>query len=199
MAHRVHQRGQSNFLPQPSDKNLDELGIVFMLAFPNPLAQFDPGKDATGLAHQNSKQSELARRKVEETAGALCFLLDEIESQIADAKRNLWFFRVTPPEGPDAGEQFLHGKGFGEVIISAELQAGDSIIQFAARGQDQDTMRHMLGAQSPQHFEAIDSGQTDVEHEQIIRLCLNFTQSSFAIVSDDGFMARVPERGRNVP
>jgi len=199
MAHGVHQRRQSNFFPQPSDKNLDELGVVFMFPLPNPFAQFDSGKDATGLAHENFEQRQLARRKIEVTAATMHFLADEIQGQVADAKRDLWFFRVTPPQCPHAGQQFLHGKRFGEIIIGAELQARHAIVQFAARGQDQDTMRHMFGAQSPQHFETIDARQTNIEHKEIEGFFLNFTQGGFTIMNDDGFMACLPERGSDVP
>jgi hypothetical protein len=57
----------------------------------------------------------------------------------------------------------------------------------------------MFRTQSPQHFETIDTRQTNIEDEEIKGFFLNSTEGGFAIMSDDRFVARVPERGSDVP
>ena len=127
------------------------------------------------------------------------FLVDKIQSEVANTKRYFRLLRVTAPERTHTRQQFLHREGFREIIIRPELQTGDAIIQLAARGQHQHPVRHILGAQSAQDFEAIDARQSDVEHQEIERFFLNFTQGGLAIVNHNRVVARFHQGGSDMP
>ena len=52
-----------------------------------------------------------------------------------------------------------------KIIVGANLQTHDAVHVLAARGKQQDRNPRFV-AQPPQHFEAIQAGQHDVEHHQ---------------------------------
>src|SRR5581483_7912180 len=102
-------------------------------------------------------------------------------------------------EGAHASEQFLHGKGFGQVIIRAELQAGDPVVDCAARGEEQDTTGQMFGAQPFQDVEPVDAGQANVEDDEVEAAAARLVQCRFAVANYLGMVASLGERGGDLP
>ncbi len=67
----------------------------------------------------------------------------------------------------DSQDQLTRRKGLGDVVVGADLEAGDALVGLAERGQHDDRQVRMLGAHSPAHFEPVDLGQHQVEHHQV--------------------------------
>jgi hypothetical protein len=70
---------------------------------------------------------------------------------------------------PDAGDDFAGRKGFGHIVVAAELESEDAIDFTVARGEEKH--RHGGGfAQGPANIETAHVGQADVEDEEVVRL-----------------------------
>src|SRR5437763_11592374 len=116
-------------------------------------------------------------------------MIRQTESEIANAKVEWRLFSKTAAQGADAGDQFLHGKWFGQIIIRAELQARDTIFDFATSGKDQNAARNVARAQAAQDFKPVHSWKPNIEHDQVERRLRSVAQCSFAIVSHHRIMA----------
>ena len=65
----------------------------------------------------------------------------------------------------DPGGELARRERLRDVVVGAELEAGDPVGLLVARGQHHD--RHLrLGAHLPADLEAVDPGQADVEHDE---------------------------------
>ena len=57
----------------------------------------------------------------------------------------------------------------------------------------------MLRPQPLQHLKAVDSGQADIEHDEIERRLSHFVQSRFAVVNCFWIVARLGQCRRDLP
>ena len=69
----------------------------------------------------------------------------------------------------NAGDQFLDVKRFGQVIIRAEVQPFEPLVEFAARRQQDDGQRHFPFAQIAENAQPILARQHDVEDRHVVR------------------------------
>ena len=77
----------------------------------------------------------------------------------------------TAQDGRDAREQLHQRERLGDVVVGAELEAAHAIELGAARREHDH--RHAAGraaaaADPPAHLEAVEVGQHDVEHDQVV-------------------------------
>ena len=121
-------------------------------------------------------------------------MIRQIESEIANAQVEWRLFSKTAAQGAHPRNQFLHGKWFGQIIIRAELQARDTILDLGAGGEHQDTARNVTRAQPAQDFKPVHSWQPNIEHDQVERRFRCIAQGGFAIVSHDRVMAGFGQR-----
>jgi hypothetical protein len=66
-------------------------------------------------------------------------------------------------ERVDARQQLAERERLGEVVVGAGVEAGDAILDAAARGEDQDQRRVAGGAQAAQQLAAVLVGKAEVE------------------------------------
>lgn len=74
---------------------------------------------------------------------------------------------ATAQEGADAGKEFLAAEGFDQVIVGAEVEAADAILDAASGGEDEDGA---VEAESPQvtaEGEAVEAGEHEIEKDQV--------------------------------
>ena len=121
-------------------------------------------------------------------------MIRQIESEIANAQVERRFFGKTAAQGAHPRNQFLHRKWFGQIIIRAQLQARDTILDLAAGGEHQDTARNVARTQATQDFKPVHSWQPNIEHDQVERRLRRIAQCGFAIVSHDRIVAGFDQR-----
>ena len=71
---------------------------------------------------------------------------------------------AAPRQRANSRHQFGAGEGFDKVIVGARFQAAHAVFDGVAGGQQQHRQGVAARAQAPQHFEAVDAGQADVDH-----------------------------------
>ncbi len=77
---------------------------------------------------------------------------------------------AAPDQRAGARFQLGQGEGLGEVVVGTEVQAAHAVFHGAMRGQDQHRHRVAPLAQAPQHFQAVQAGQADIEDGQRVIL-----------------------------
>ncbi len=75
-----------------------------------------------------------------------------------------------PQQSPQARQHFLHVEGFGDIVVGAGVDALDLVAPPVTGGQDQD--RHRASALAPRlkDRDPVAFGQSDIEHDRVIRL-----------------------------
>src|SRR4029077_16305110 len=130
---------------------------------------------------------------------AMHLMACQIERQITNTKLEYRFFRIPSPQRSYTCQQFPHCKWLWQVIIGAELYPGNTVLYFTACGQHQHTTGKMFRTQMPEDFKAVDSGQNNIQHNQIERRCFCLIQSFFTVVGDDWIVPGLGERRCNLP
>ncbi|MNN00766.1 hypothetical protein D3C81_1133680 [compost metagenome] len=77
---------------------------------------------------------------------------------------------AAPDQRAGARFQLSQGEGLGEVVVGAEVQAAHAVFHGTMRSQDQHRHRVAPLAQAPQHFQAVQAGQADIEDGQRVVL-----------------------------
>src|SRR5438874_2047337 len=100
-------------------------------------------------------------------------------------KLERWFFRITSSQRIYACHQFPHCKWLWQIIICPKSQPGNTVLDLAASGKDQNAAGDMLRVQTPQDFKPVHPWQDNIQENQIegsFRRCI---QSSFAVMDDN--------------
>ena len=87
-------------------------------------------------------------------------------------------------QGPDAGHELGEGEGLGQVVVGAERQALDPVVDAARRGQHEDAGRERLAGQPPADLVAMDDGQVAVEHHDVVAVDGDPIEGGAAVVGD---------------
>ena len=78
--------------------------------------------------------------------------------------------RVAAQQRAHARLELGHRERLGQVIVGTEVEAVHAVLDRVARGEHEDADRGSAGAQSAQDLEAVDVGEPDVEHDEIVDL-----------------------------
>ena len=92
--------------------------------------EFIPGDNTADCAHQVFEYIELDRREIERCLASPCLSGLRFDPELAavEFSRALAHGRSTAPQhSANAGKEFFGAEGFGQVIVGARIQPGDSI------------------------------------------------------------------------
>src|SRR6266571_2692105 len=99
---------------------------------------------AAGMAHQVLQQGKLFGRQFDDTTGTTRFVPHEVERQIAHRELE-GLIKTTvaaAEEGVNARQQFLHGEGLGQVVISPHVETRHTILDCTTRCEHQHRRAH---------------------------------------------------------
>ena len=72
--------------------------------------------------------------------------------------------------GADAGFEFVHIKGFDDVVVCAAVQACNAAVNIVAGGENQHGGKVLLTAQVLQYVQSVPFRQPQIQQQQIIAL-----------------------------
>lgn len=67
----------------------------------------------------------------------------------------------------DAGEDFAHAEGFGDVVVGAEFESDDGVDFFGFGGEKEERNLRVVTANSFADFVTVEFGHHDVETDEI--------------------------------
>jgi hypothetical protein len=182
---RVDQRDAESgvhFLPEAGDENFDRAGVVFVVALPDALAQFGAGKRAAGLLEEDLEDVEFAGRERDDLPGAGDAPMTDVHVEIGDLQEIVGARRGgAAAERLDAGDELVHREGFCEVIVGAGLESFDAVFDLAPGGEDEHAGGRTALTQAGENREAVERGQVEVEHDEVVRLFEGGAQAERAV------------------
>jgi len=75
---------------------------------------------------------------------------------------------IAPPEGADARDQLVEGERLAEVVVRAQLQPVDPILDVGGRGEHQDAAGRAVAHQPAADPVAVHGRQVAVEHDHVV-------------------------------
>src|SRR6185436_6622547 len=104
-----------------------------------------------------------------------------VDLQVGDADHSLAHAVAAADEGAQAGQELGELEGLDQVVVGAGVEAAHPVRQPIARGEDQHRGRILLFPQGPQHGQAVQLGQHDVEDDRVIRVGLRVPEALLAV------------------
>lgn len=97
-------------------------------------------------------------------------------------------------QGAESGEEFLEGKGFGEVVIGSRVEPFDFVIDAVEGGQHDDRGRDTGLAEGSTDLEPGHAGEHHVEEDDGVGFVEGESEARFAIVGDVGMVSLLAKR-----
>ena len=170
---------------QPSDGNLDDIGLAVEIHVPHLLGDFGPRQDLAVPAQQQGEQQELLGGQVQPLSGAGGLAAHQVHFKIGHAQdRGVHGVarRLSPAhQGLQTRHEFRKRKGFDQIVVRTAAQTGDTILDAVQRGQHQ----HGCGlarTQRCQQREAVKPRQHAIEHDGVVAALQRQVQPVHAVV-----------------
>ena len=91
---------------------------------------------------------------------------------------------AAPRERPDAGDELGERERLGKVVVCAEAEPVDAVLDRVGGGQHQDAAAAALLDERPADLVAVDLRQVAVEHDHVVALARHVTESVLAVEGD---------------
>src|SRR6516225_6324247 len=144
-------------------------GVVFnvFIEAPYRLDNRCPCQYPARSPHHELEEPVLGRSEVNLLFTARYPPVSWIEDQIIDTQ--LWWQhrRTAPGEGANSGQQFGKCEGLSQVVIDSYVEAMRHVWYCITRRQHQDWSLSLAFPQAPCHFEAVQPGEHDVQHNDV--------------------------------
>src|SRR5215831_15598326 len=176
---------------EPRDVHVERLGRAPPLAVPDLPHDLFPRDHLPGVVHQHTQQVEL--------------LGGELELVVADPGApgvrvhphplHGAGLRAAPAEqGTDPGQKLGQPERLGHVVVGARVEPDHRVHLVRPRGEDQDGDGLPFRAQTPAYFQAVQLGQSDVEHDQVEPAGHGRIQRARAVRRNVDVIAFAPQR-----
>src|SRR3954452_7245078 len=156
---------------QVADVRLDDVVLAVEVVLPDVVEDLLLGQDALGVEEEVAEQAELGGGELDLVARAPDLVAVLVQLQVAVAQPRRSVAVVSAPdaaqEGGDPERELLEREGLGDIVVTAAYEARDAVVLGVARGEEDHRDEIARGAQPAAHFEAVDVGEHDVEHDEV--------------------------------
>jgi hypothetical protein len=135
---------------------------------PGSFEQFLGGQDQPRRGEQTFEQCELLGTQLEPPAGAEGRPASRIQHDVAAAEGRWKRRGGTARQGADPGDQFGEGERLGQVVVGAETQPVDPVLDRAGRGQHQHPGLGASVRKLPADVVTADAWQVAVENHHVV-------------------------------
>ncbi len=158
-------------LAQVAHVGLDHVGLTTEVVVPDVVQDLGLGEDLTGIAEEEAQEVELGRRQLDQRPRPAHLVRALVHLEIGELQEALVAgVDARPPEqGPDAGDDLGQGEGLGDVVVPADGEPGDLVLQRVAGREEQYGRPDPVGAQPPGDLEPVEVRKHDVEDDQVGR------------------------------
>ncbi len=122
----------------------------------------------SGVMHEVGENTELMTGEFDGDSGEGDTGGAGIEDKRPAAQLRMGDATGAPDEGSNAGQNFLDAEGFGDIIVSAAVDALDLLVPTAAGGEDEDGSEDTGFAPAAEQGEPIDFRQTEIEDNGVV-------------------------------
>src|SRR5437667_3505124 len=153
-----------HLLTELPDADGDRVRITLVVV-PDPLLDILAREHPSLVAGERLQKSILPRRERDLPAGATHASRLGVDLQIIDPDEPRPVDRRAADERPHPNPQLRHLERLGQVVVRADLEPADSVLQGAASGQHQDRRRIAAPPERLAHLPAVDAGEHQVQDD----------------------------------
>jgi hypothetical protein len=133
------------------------------------------------MHHGQLARGQLQNLVVEINGAAFLFIAQCAQGDSFRGRSGCEAILAAAQQGAQACFQFVEVKGLGQIVVGTGVQAHDAVAHGAARGQDQHRRAQAQGPGALQHLQAVEAGQTQVQHHGIGFAGLPVSQGTGAV------------------
>jgi hypothetical protein len=156
-----------DFFAQPVHIHLDGVVADLLAPFAQVIDQLFLGDQAAGARQQDFQQAQLARRQVQHLVGDVGAAADLVVGQRTVFDDGGAAAGAAPGQGPHPRLQLGQRERLGHVIVGAQVEAVDALLDRIGRRQDQHRQQRGTRAQAAQHLQPGHFGQAQVQDQQV--------------------------------
>lgn len=177
-----------NFFAKGGEVEVDGVGEGFFVV-PDAFEDGFSGEDLALVSGEGFEEGEFSFGEFEVLSGAGGGVGASVDDEVGDLDAVGFKGGVASGEGADAGEEFGDGEGFDEVIVGADIEAGDFVFGGVAGGEHEDGGVETGAADGLGEFDAVHFGEHEVEDEESEGLGEGDLEAGFSVVGDFGVVA----------
>ena len=166
------------------DVNIDDIGEAVEIILPDMLGDHGARDQLVGVQHQKLQEGIFFAGEDAGSSASLDLLGHLIEFKVGDFQNRGLVGALTSEQGPDTGQKFVKGEGFGEVIIGSGIETRDFITDGVAGGEHQNRSADLFFAQLAADVEAVLSGEHEIQNDEVVGIDFRLEKSLFSIVGD---------------
>ena len=167
-------------LAQPLDMNVDDVGFGEEAVAPDGVVDAIAREDLARVAHEIFEELVFGQRQVDWTFAAHHLVRRGVQAQVGEDERFLMLVSGAAQQRADAGQQLVERERLDEVVVGTGVEAGDAIGDAVAGGQQQDRQARLGRAQTAADLQSVDTGQHDINDDEIGQLAEGFVERLFA-------------------
>ncbi len=95
-------------------------------------------------------------------------MAEQVEADAAVLQHGLLHCRLPPQQGTQVRQQFLEAERLGQIVVGAEVEALDAVLDRVARAEDHHRFVEAGLAPFAQQVEPVAVGQAQVEHDGVV-------------------------------
>src|SRR6478736_1324336 len=169
-AHRPDPLRIAELAPQLRDVHVDGPGAARIRHAPDEIEQALAREDDARMLEEAGEEVELLARELDQCAADGHLVGVAPQDDLARGEHLLLVPALgTTEDRLDPGRQLAGRERLRDVVVGAELEAGDAVRLLVA-GSEHDDRNLRAGADLAADFEAVHAGQADVEHDETHRL-----------------------------
>src|SRR5579872_1071502 len=166
-------------LTQMTNVDFQHMGVNVGMIAPDALQNLFPTKDLSWVAHEEQQERVFLSRQFDQVSVSVYFSGRLIELQVG-IYQGFTSGLVTTQHGPNAGDQFVEGERFGDVVIGTQVQRIHLIRHLVTRREHNDG-DIVLESQAAAHLEAIEAGHGDIQQDDMWFVLFGCGETGFSI------------------
>ncbi len=165
-------------LAQVADVGLHDVPVATEVVVPDVVEDLRLREDVTRIEHEVAEEVELGRREVDGVAVPAHLVGALVEFEIGEAEDPVVLGLVSgaAQDGMHPGDHLGQREGLRHVVVAADGEAGQLVLQGVARRQEEDRHPQPVRTQPPGDLESVEVGQHDVEDHEVRRILLGLRQ-----------------------
>ncbi|ELP47739.1 transcriptional regulator [Mycobacterium avium subsp. paratuberculosis S5] len=150
---------------------LDDIDVTSEVVAPHVVEDLRLAQHRARVDDKVAQQREFVRRQRDRLTGLPHFVGFLVEFDVGESQSGAaWFgpaLTGAPQDDPQPGDHLFQAERFGHVVVAAQGQPGDLVLQGISRRQEQRGRVDAVGAQPAQHPEPVHAGHHHVQDHRV--------------------------------
>ena len=167
-------------LAQVAHVRLDDVRLAAEVVVPDVVEDLRLRQDAAGVQQEVPQQVELGGGQLDRLAVAADLVGRLVHLEVGEAEDAIVLLVTERPseDDADAGDDLGQRERLRDVVVTADRQAGQLVVERVAGGEEEHRRPDAVGPEPPGDLEPVEVRQHHVEHDQVRRPVLGHGQGA---------------------